>query len=96
MKVGFIGLGNVGSKLAGTLIRNNVTTFINDLDKSVAKKLIKIGGKWVDNPEWFLQGSRVVIAGPKTVKTKKKYGLSWCNRLGWNHSFGTKEFFCPH
>jgi len=42
MKVGFIGLGNVGSKLAGTLIRNNVTTFINDLDKSVAKNLSKL------------------------------------------------------
>ena len=42
MKVGFIGLGNVGRKLAGTLIRNNVTTFINDLDKSVAKNLSKL------------------------------------------------------
>ena len=50
MKVAFIGLGNVGSKLAGTLIRNNITTFISDLDKSTAKKLIKMGGKWTDNP----------------------------------------------
>ena len=50
MKVAFIGLGNVGSILAGTLIRNNITTFISDLDKSSAEKLIKMGGKWTDNP----------------------------------------------
>ena len=61
MKVGFIGLGNVGSKLAGTLIRNNVTTFINDLDKSVAKKLIKIGGKWVDSPAEATSQSDIII-----------------------------------
>ena len=32
MKVGFIGLGNVGAKLAGSLLRNGVDTVVHDLD----------------------------------------------------------------
>ena len=32
MKVGFIGLGNVGGKLAGSLLRNGVDIMVCDLD----------------------------------------------------------------
>ena len=32
MKVGFIGLGNVGAKLSGSLLRNGVDLTIHDLD----------------------------------------------------------------
>ena len=30
MKVGFIGLGNVGGKLAGSLLRNNIDVTVLD------------------------------------------------------------------
>ena len=36
-KVGFIGLGNVGGKLAGSLLRNEMDVMVRDLDKDVAK-----------------------------------------------------------
>ena len=36
MKIGFIGLGNVGGKLAGSLFRNKFDLTVYDLDKSVA------------------------------------------------------------
>ena len=36
MKIGFIGLGNVGGKLAGSLHRNKFDLTVHDLDKSVA------------------------------------------------------------
>lgn len=40
MKVGFIGLGNVGGKLAGSLIRNGVDTYVFDLNADfVAEKV---------------------------------------------------------
>ena len=44
MIVGFIGLGNLGSKLAGTLIRNNVKTFVHDLKPERARPLLERGG----------------------------------------------------
>ena len=39
MKIGFIGLGNVGGKLAGSLSRNKFDLTVRDLDK----KLIILG-----------------------------------------------------
>ena len=35
MKIGFIGLGNVGSKLAGSLLRNKFDLMVRDLDKDL-------------------------------------------------------------
>ena len=32
MKIGFIGLGNVGGKLAGSLLRNGFDVTVRDLD----------------------------------------------------------------
>ena len=37
MKVGFIGLGNVGSKLAGSLLRNKFDLTVRDLDHNLTK-----------------------------------------------------------
>ena len=34
MKIGFIGLGNVGGKLAGSLIRNNFDVTVREIDQS--------------------------------------------------------------
>ena len=38
MKIGFIGLGNVGGKLAGSLLRNNFDLTIRDLDENLVDK----------------------------------------------------------
>ena len=35
MRIGFIGLGNVGGKLAGSLIRNNFKLTVFDLDEEI-------------------------------------------------------------
>lgn len=61
MRVGFIGLGNVGCKLAGTLIRNNVRTFLYDVNKSSSSGLIKKGGIWCPSPKKITSNSDVVI-----------------------------------
>jgi 3-hydroxyisobutyrate dehydrogenase len=44
--VGFIGLGNVGSKLAGSLVRNGVHVVVNDLDPAAAQPLLAAGAAW--------------------------------------------------
>ena len=45
MKVGFIGLGNVGGKLAGSLIRNGVDTYVFDLNADFVAEKVKAGAK---------------------------------------------------
>ena len=45
MKVGFIGLGNVGSKLAGSLLRNKFDLTVKDLDKNLTNMFLNIGAK---------------------------------------------------
>ena len=37
MKVGFIGLGNVGGKLAASLLRNKFDLTVKDLDQNLTK-----------------------------------------------------------
>ena len=51
MKVGFIGLGNVGGKLAGSLIRNGIDTVVRDLDRDAAQKFLDRGAGWADSPK---------------------------------------------
>ncbi len=50
MRIGFIGLGNVGAKLAGSLLRNDVDLTVRDLDKAAAQPLLDAGAKWADSP----------------------------------------------
>ena len=50
MKVGFIGLGNLGSKLAGSLLRNGFELFVRDLDEAAARPLLEAGAHWSPSP----------------------------------------------
>ena len=45
MKVGFIGLGNVGSKLAKNLINNNFSLCVLDLNTSLSSSYLKMGAE---------------------------------------------------
>ena len=45
MKIGFIGLGNVGGKLAGSLLRNKFDLTVRDLDKNLTKLFKNSGAK---------------------------------------------------
>lgn len=61
MKVGFIGLGNVGGKLAGSLLRNGFDVTVRDLDKSVAEPFIQKGAAWADSPKAMAESVDLVI-----------------------------------
>ena len=43
MRIGFIGLGNVGFKLANSLISSGHNIYVHDLEKNNANDLIKSG-----------------------------------------------------
>ena len=44
MKIGFIGLGNVGGKLAESLLRNSFDLTVRDLDNMLNVDLLGLGG----------------------------------------------------
>lgn len=55
MKVGFIGLGNVGGKLAGSLLRNGFDVTVLDLDRAVAQPFLDQGAHWAESPKTLAQ-----------------------------------------
>ena len=59
--VGFIGLGNVGGKLAGSLLRNGVELTVRDLDRGAARPLLDEGAGWADSPRELAESVEVVI-----------------------------------
>ena len=61
MKVGFIGLGNVGGKLAGSLLRNGVDLTVRDLDRAIAQPFLDRGAKWADSPREMAQNVDTLI-----------------------------------
>ncbi len=61
MRVGFIGLGNVGGKLAGSLLRNGVDLTVRDLDKTIAQPFLDGGAKWADSPREMAESVDVLI-----------------------------------
>jgi 3-hydroxyisobutyrate dehydrogenase len=61
MKIGFIGLGNVGAKLAGSLIRHNFKVTVRDVEKSAAQPLIDKGASWADSGKALAEACDVII-----------------------------------
>ena len=60
-KVGFIGLGNVGGKLAGSLIRNGCDVVLRDLNRDAAASFLDAGAKWADSPKEMAQACDIII-----------------------------------
>ncbi len=61
MKIGFIGLGNVGGKLAGSLLRNRFDLTVRDLDRAAAEPFQQKGAKWADSPGEMAAACDLVI-----------------------------------
>ncbi|MGA9253970.1 MAG: NAD(P)-dependent oxidoreductase [Roseobacter sp.] len=61
MKVGFIGLGNVGGKLSGSLLRNGTDLAVHDLDQSLVDAMCAKGARDGQNPAALMQSCDVVI-----------------------------------
>jgi len=59
--VGFIGLGNVGGKLAGSLLRNKCDVMVRDLDRDVAAPFLEAGAKWAVSPKAMAEACDIII-----------------------------------
>ena len=61
MKVGFIGLGNVGGKLAGSLLRNKFDLTVRDLNQNLIKSFIDLGAKFANSPKELVEQVDLII-----------------------------------
>jgi 3-hydroxyisobutyrate dehydrogenase len=61
MKIGFIGLGNVGGKLAGTLLRNAQDLTVRDLDAQRVQEFVQRGAKAATSPREMIQNVDLII-----------------------------------
>jgi 3-hydroxyisobutyrate dehydrogenase len=61
MKIGFIGLGNVGGKLAGTLLRNGYALMVRDLDPRLVESFEQRGASRAASPREMAAAVDLII-----------------------------------
>ncbi|MCV0427981.1 MAG: NAD(P)-dependent oxidoreductase [Roseibium sp.] len=61
MRVGFIGLGNVGGKLAGSILRNGYELTVHDLDQDLVDGFVERGAGRGTSPKHLAETCDVVI-----------------------------------
>ena len=61
MKIGFLGLGNVGGKLAGSLLRNGYDLTVRDLNQEIARPFLDNGAKWGESPKQMAENVELII-----------------------------------
>jgi len=61
MKVGFVGLGAVGGKLAGTLLRNGIDLAVHDLDAEAVANFVVRGARDGGDPAALMRDCDVVV-----------------------------------
>jgi len=70
MRVGFIGLGNIGEPLATNVHRRGFDLVVHDLRPEAATRLIAAGAAWADSPAEVAAAADVVLTslpGPREV-----------------------------
>ena len=68
MKIGFIGLGNVGAKLANSLLRNKFELTVLDIDNNILDQFKKNGAKIAINPEVLTKNVDLIITSLPSPK----------------------------
>ena len=61
MKVGFIGLGNVGGKLSGSLLRNGIDLTVHDLNNDLVNEFVSRGAHKAHSPAQLMRDCDAVI-----------------------------------
>jgi 3-hydroxyisobutyrate dehydrogenase len=90
LKYGFIGLGNLGRHLAGSLVRHGFDVVVTDIVKANADGLLAKGATWADDAQSLAADvdavitclpspavSEKVLAGPRGILAGMKPGGAW-------------------
>ena len=71
MKVGFIGIGEMGRHMSRHILEAGYELIVNDIRKEAARELLAKGATWVDNAQTMAQSCEVVLTSlpmPKDVE----------------------------
>ena len=72
MRIGFIGLGNMGGPMALNLIKAGHHLIVTDLRREAAAPHLAKGAKWADSPQAVARESELILTslpGPKDVES---------------------------
>ena len=72
MKVGFIGLGNMGNAMANNILKSGHELTVYDIERGKGRNLEKVGATWAVSPRDVATQTDVVISslpGPQEVET---------------------------
>jgi len=83
--IGFIGLGNVGSKIANNILKDGYNLFVYDLNKNLANKLIDKGAIWCDSNIDLIKKVSVFITCLPTPESIKKTITNSLEFINSNH-----------
>ena len=90
MKIGFIGLGIMGSRMAANLQIKGYNLVINNRTKEKAEELIKLGSKWSDSPAEAVKDCDIVISMLSTPEVVKEIAVSGA---GFIHSMNENSLW---
>ena len=62
MKIGFIGLGTMGSNAAKNILRAGFRTVVHDLRPETAKDHLAMGAAWADSPKAVIDEVDCVVS----------------------------------
>src|SRR5262252_2579334 len=72
MKIGFIGLGNMGGPMALNLIKAGHTLVVHDVRREAAKEHLEKGARWASTAKEAAHGNELILTslpGPADVET---------------------------
>jgi len=61
MRIGFIGLGNVGGKLAGSILRNGADLHVRDLDDALVQSFVDHGATAAASPKALAETCDIIV-----------------------------------
>ena len=76
--IGFVGLGNVGSKIANNILIEGYKLYIYDLNQSSSKNLVNKGAIWAESISNLISKSSVIITclpSPKAINEVMKLAI---------------------
>ena len=71
IKVGFIGLGNMGGGMSMNIAKAGYDMVVHDINKAAATNLLELGAEWAGSPKELAQSSDVIftsLPGPVEVE----------------------------
>ena len=64
MRVGFIGLGSIGTPMAQQIARAGLLTTVHDIQEEAAAPLLDMGAAWADSPAAVADRADIVCTCP--------------------------------